>query len=71
MRGYFRINDCPAGLEPPTGVRKRRKATVKKRRNTAPGFKALDPILYILSCYLYIGGKFGKMNSVSTLWPFC
>ena len=33
----------PAGLEPPAGVRKRRKATVKKRRNTAPGFKALDP----------------------------
>ena len=28
----------------PAGVRKRRKATVKKRRNTAPGFKALDPI---------------------------
>ena len=25
-----------AGLEPPAGVRKRRKATVKKRRNTAP-----------------------------------
>ena len=40
----------PAGLESwprrvraPAGVRKRRKATVKKRRNTAPGFKALDP----------------------------
>ena len=32
-----------AGLEPPAGVRKRRKATLKKRRNTAPGFKALDP----------------------------
>ncbi len=27
----------------PQGVRKWRKATVKKRRNTAPGFKALDP----------------------------
>ena len=27
----------------PAGVRKRGKATVKKRRNTAPGFKALDP----------------------------
>ncbi len=34
---------CPAGLEPPAVVRKRRKATVKQRRNTAPGFKALDP----------------------------
>ncbi len=27
----------------PEGVKKWRKATVKKRRNTAPGFKALDP----------------------------
>ncbi len=27
----------------PAGVRKRRIATFKKRRNTAPGFKALDP----------------------------
>ena len=35
----------PAGVKPSTGVRKRRKATVKKRRNTAPGFKALDPII--------------------------
>ena len=34
----------PAGLELPVGVRKRRKATVKKRRNMDPGFKALDPI---------------------------
>ena len=33
----------PAGLEPPAGVRKRRKVTVRKRRNTAPEFKALDP----------------------------
>ncbi len=34
----------PAGwLEPPAGVKKRRKATVKIRRNTAPWFKALDP----------------------------
>ena len=33
----------PQGLELLAGVRKRRKATVKKRRNTAPGFKALDP----------------------------
>ena len=39
MIGYF----GPVGLEPPAGFRKRRKATVKKRRNTAPGFKALDP----------------------------
>ena len=35
----------PAGLKPPAGVRKRRKANVKKRRNTAPWFKALDPTL--------------------------
>ena len=27
----------------PTGARKNRKATVKKRRNTAPGFIRLDP----------------------------
>ena len=33
----------PARLQPPAGVSKWRKATVKKRRNTAPGFKALDP----------------------------
>ena len=30
MMGYF---DCPAGLESPSGARKRRKATVQKRRN--------------------------------------
>ena len=35
--GLLRVIDCPAG------VRKRRKASVKKRRNTAPGFKTLDP----------------------------
>ncbi len=27
------IDICPAGLEPPTGARKRRKVIVKKRRN--------------------------------------
>ena len=27
--GYLKVNDCPAGLEPPAGARKRRKATVK------------------------------------------
>ena len=48
--GQLRVNDCPAGLESwPRRVRahrrKRRKATVKKRRNTAPGFKALDPFV--------------------------
>ena len=32
----------PAGLEPPAGARNRRKASVKKRRHPAPGFKALD-----------------------------
>ena len=36
----------PAGLEPPAGVRKRRKATVKNRRNPAPGFIGLDGIMY-------------------------
>ncbi len=41
--GQLRVNDCPAGLEPPAMARKGRKATVKKPRNTAPGFKALDP----------------------------
>ncbi len=30
----------------PAGVRKRRKANAKKRRNTAPGFKALDPYFF-------------------------
>ncbi len=43
------VNDCPAGLEPPAGVRKNRKATVKKRRNPAPGFKALDPNILCVS----------------------
>jgi len=39
----------PAKLESPAGARKRRKASVKKRRNTAPRFKRLDPkILYEL-----------------------
>ncbi len=33
----------PEGLEPPAGAKKRRKASLKKRRNTAPGFKELDP----------------------------
>ena len=32
----------------PAGIRKRRKATVKKRRNTAPGFKALDPTVSVM-----------------------
>ena len=48
MRGQ--VNECPAGvnissagLEPPAGARNSRKATVKKRRNTAPGFIQLDP----------------------------
>ncbi len=38
------LESWPAGLEPPAGVRKRRKATEKKQRNTAPGFKALDQL---------------------------
>ncbi len=29
-------------------VRKRKKATVKKGRNTAPGFKALDPQFFTM-----------------------
>ena len=33
----------PEGLEPPAGARKRRKATLKKQRNPAPGFNTLDP----------------------------
>ena len=40
----MRVNDCPAGLGPPhPGARKRRKASVTKRRNTAPGFNTPDP----------------------------
>ncbi len=31
---YVRVNDCPAGSEPPAGARNRLKATVKIRRNT-------------------------------------
>ena len=30
--GYVRLDDCPAGLVPPTGARNRRKAAVKIRR---------------------------------------
>ena len=30
--GYIGLGDCPEGLEPPTGARNRRKATVKVRR---------------------------------------
>ena len=33
----------PTGLEPHAGNRKWRKASVKKRRNMAPGFNGLDP----------------------------
>ena len=36
-------NFGPAGLEPPAGARNRRKASVNKRRNPAPGFNTLDP----------------------------
>ena len=42
------LENWPAGLEPPAGVRKRKKAAVKKRRNTAPGFKALDLIILVI-----------------------
>ena len=31
--GYVRVNEYPAGLEPPAGARNRKKATVKIRRN--------------------------------------
>ncbi len=41
--GFVRVNDCPAGLGPPAGAKNRRKATVTKRRNTAPGFNTPDP----------------------------
>ncbi len=44
--GYLRVNDNPAGLQPPAGARKRRKASVKKRRNTALGIKPLDPFYF-------------------------
>ncbi len=44
----------PAGLEPPAGVIKRRKATVKKRRNTATGFKALDPKFFMSTSENYL-----------------
>ena len=40
-------------FEPPAGVRKRRKATVKKQRNTAPGLKALDPIFVTMILFLF------------------
>ncbi len=50
---------APQGLEPPAGVRKRRKATVKKRRNTAPEFKALDPN-FVFKAFL-------RVKAISTL----
>ena len=31
--GYFRLGDCPAGIEPKAGARNRGKATVNIRRN--------------------------------------
>ena len=45
MIGYLRLKviDYSAGLEPPAGARKRRKASVKKGRNTASGSNGLDP----------------------------
>ena len=45
---YLRVNDCPAGLEPTAGARKRRQASVTNRRNTAPGFNKLDSIILLL-----------------------
>ena len=39
------LESWPLRVRAPAGVRKRRKATVRKRRNMAPGFKALDPKL--------------------------
>ncbi len=38
----------PAGLGPPAEARNRRKATVTKRRNTAPGFYTPDPKIVII-----------------------
>ncbi len=40
-----RVKNWLRRVKDPAGARKRRKASVKKRRNKAPGFKALDPIL--------------------------
>ncbi len=52
--GQLRNKDCPAGLEnwpaglrPPAGTRKRRKASVTKRRNTSPGFNTPDTTILI------------------------
>ncbi len=44
----FTVNDCPAGIEnwsrrDRAPHSKRRKASVTKRRNTAPGFNTPDP----------------------------
>ncbi len=41
----------------PAGVRKRRKATVKKTRNTTPRFKALDPNI-LLKVFFILTDKF-------------
>ena len=38
---------CLAGLGPPAGARNRRKATVTKRRKTAPGFNTPDPLFSV------------------------
>ena len=38
---------APSGLKPPAGARKRRKASVTKRRNTTPGFNTPDPKLFV------------------------
>ncbi len=46
--GYVSVNDCPAGLEPPSEARNRRKATLKIQRNTTPGIIRLDPKCHIL-----------------------
>ncbi len=37
------VNNSHGGLETPAVARQKRKATLKKRRNTAPGFIWLDP----------------------------
>ena len=56
--GYLRVNDCPAG------ARKRIKASVKKRRNTAPGFNTLDPIYFLRKV-----GKLATTKNVGITLP--
>ena len=61
--GYFRLVNCPAGLEPPAGARKRRKFIVEVRR-FAPGCLTIEEF----SCPYYSFLKYFTLVPNSSLY---